>query len=82
MAVELGDTLRSALQQRLDVEYRRGLEDGLRVADKIIGWLSRTPDTQRQAEVRSWAERAVERARTVSETDIDATVQFADNFAE
>lgn len=44
-------------------EYVRGFEDGLKVAEKVLGWLTRQPDTKWQQEVRGWAEKEIKRAR-------------------
>ena len=44
-------------------EYRRGLEEGLRVAERIVGWLTEQPDTPRQRRIREWAEKAIRDAR-------------------
>jgi len=46
-----------------DEKYQEGLETGLKVAETIMGWLTRQPDTRRQKEVREWAERLVEKTR-------------------
>lgn len=43
--------------------YLRGLHDGLAVAERIRGWLTRQPDTKRQREVREWADKAIAAAK-------------------
>ena len=47
--------------------YFQGLKDGLEVAERIVGWLTRVPDTKRQKETREWAILEIEKARTVHE---------------
>ena len=44
-------------------QKKLGFFEGLQVAEKIVGWLTREPDNEWQAEVRSWAERAIEKAK-------------------
>ena len=51
-------------------EYRRGLEEGLRVADRIVGWLTEQPDTPRQRRIRVWAEKAIRDARMRAGLDV------------
>lgn len=53
----------AALDALLREAYREGLDAGLHTADKIVGWLSRLPDTKRQAETREWAEKIIAQAR-------------------
>jgi hypothetical protein len=53
----------AAIQPFLDHEYQRGLDDGLKVAEKIVGWLTRKPDTAWQKQVREWAETEIRKAR-------------------
>lgn len=53
----------AAVDGAIEAAYLIGLNDGLRVAETIRGWLTRQPDTTRQAEVRQWADAAIERAR-------------------
>jgi len=52
-----------AIRDALADSYRRGREDGLAVAEKIAAWLTRQPDTPEQAEVRQWANAAIQRER-------------------
>lgn len=56
-------TLLTSVRAYGDERYRDGLRDGLAVAERIRGWLTREPDTKRQAEVREWADRAIAAAR-------------------
>jgi len=53
------DAINSAMKDA----YIAGLKDGLAVAENIRGWLTREPDTNRQAEARAWADAAIERAK-------------------
>lgn len=46
-----------------DAQYRAGVAAGLEVAERIVRWLTRRPDTRRQAETREWAELAIAEAR-------------------
>jgi hypothetical protein len=62
--IQISPQLDDALQQELQKEYQRGLADGLKVADKIRGWLTRQPDTKRQRETREWADTTIANART------------------
>jgi len=55
--------LYSAVRQYGDGRYRAGVEAGLQVAERIAGWLTRKPDTRRQAETRKWALAAIKDAR-------------------
>ena len=60
---ETRESFKHALAALLSEEYQRGLNDGLNVAESIHGWLTRTPDTNRQAETRDWARKAIDRTR-------------------
>lgn len=53
----------TALHGLLDEAYRRGLEDGLRTAEKIAGYLTSQPQTHRLKELHDWALRDLENAR-------------------
>ncbi|MDG3444631.1 hypothetical protein [Nitrospirillum amazonense] len=55
--------LTAAIQRFGDQRYSAGIEVGLAVAERIVGWLSMQPDTPRQREQRQWAERAIAAAR-------------------
>lgn len=46
----------------LNVEYQRGLKNGLQVAETIVTWLSKEPDNPWQENLRKWAQRAIQRA--------------------
>lgn len=48
-----------ALEALLHEEYMRGKDDGLLVAHKIRGWLTRAPDRKWQKQVRDWADEAI-----------------------
>ena len=52
----------AALDERLRDEYLRGLADGLAVASKIRGWLTRHPDREWQRQVREWADAEIAKA--------------------
>lgn len=52
-----------ALQIFSNARYRAGLENGLLVAEKIVGWLTRRPDTKWQRETRTWAIKAIKEAK-------------------
>jgi hypothetical protein len=60
---DLNREFNAALHARLRAEYQRGLRDGLEVAYQIRDWLTRQPDTRWQRQVRTWAERAIAKAR-------------------
>lgn len=42
--VMISEKLNNAMEEELVKEYRRGLEDGLAVADRICGWLTKQPE--------------------------------------
>ena len=44
-------------------QYKKGLEDGLKVAEKIRCWLDVQPPQQYAQQVRGWAKTAIEKAR-------------------
>lgn len=44
-------------------EYRRGLADGLAVAEKICGWLTMQPPRKWAQEIRGWGLEAIKKAR-------------------
>lgn len=56
-------TLRDAIREYGRDCYRRGLHEGLSVAERVRDWLTREPDTRRQREVREWADKAIAKAR-------------------
>jgi hypothetical protein len=43
--------------------YQEGFEDGLKVAEQIRNYLTRTPDTDRQRQAREWADKLISKAR-------------------
>jgi hypothetical protein len=43
--------------------YQKGLEDGLRVAETICGWLNIQPPRKYAQKIRKWGKKAIERAR-------------------
>lgn len=57
------EALLQAAEEACEQSYRAGLRQGLSVAERIVGWLNRVPDTPRQRETREWAEAAIRRAR-------------------
>jgi len=52
----------AALDDLLREAHQRGLADGLAVARKIRGWLTRQPDRQWQRQVREWADAEIAKA--------------------
>jgi hypothetical protein len=54
--------LDAALDDMLQESYQRGLADGLEVARRIRGWLTREPDRGWQRQVREWADAEIEKA--------------------
>lgn len=63
MSADTQERFDAALSALLARERQRGLEEGLMVAERIVCWLTRQPDSERQAEVRGWAETAIRKAR-------------------
>jgi len=55
--------LRAAIRGHAEDHYRRGLHDGLAVAERIRSWLTREPDTRHQRDVREWADKAIAKAK-------------------
>jgi fructose-specific phosphotransferase system component IIB len=43
--------------------YQWGLEDGLRIAEQIMRWLPRRPQSKQITEIQQWAEQAIAEAR-------------------
>lgn len=52
-----------AIERYAERRYKDGMRAGLEVAERIVGWLTRQPDTRRQRETREMAETAIEKAR-------------------
>jgi len=52
----------AALDDLLIAAHQRGLADGLEVARKIRGWLTRQPDREWQRQIREWADAAIAKA--------------------
>lgn len=44
-------------------QYRLGMERGLKELETVRCWLTRQPDTKRQAETREWADKLIARYR-------------------
>lgn len=53
----------SLLETYGEEKRQEGLRQGLAVAERIAGWLTRQPDTPEQAELRMWAENAIRSAK-------------------
>ena len=66
VATDPMERVQAALIDLERAAYQRGLADGLAVADRIRGWLTRQPDRRWQAEVRGWADQAIGEARAVA----------------
>lgn len=49
----------SAVERFGRAERYAGIKDGLRVAEQIVGYLSRQPDRKWQREARDWAMAAI-----------------------
>jgi hypothetical protein len=60
--VELDEVSRKA-EEYAQQKFQDGLETGLLVAEKIIGWLTMQPETKRQKQVREWAEKEIEKTK-------------------
>ncbi len=53
------DRVNLAVEQYGQEQFRAGLLAGLAVAEKIQGWLTMQPDSDRQRQQREWAEKAI-----------------------
>ena len=58
-----GDALTAAVHIYGRSQFQIGVDVGLIVAEKILVWLNRQPDTARQRETREWAEEAIAECR-------------------
>lgn len=56
--------LRRELLAYGDRRYDDGYADGLRIVEKIRGWLTRQPDNEWQCDLRAWVDKLLEEART------------------
>jgi hypothetical protein len=52
-----------AVESALSAAYAAGREEALCIAEEIVARLSYEPDTPARAEVRMWANAAIQRAR-------------------
>lgn len=52
-----------ALQNLLNEEYQRGLNEGLWVADKIAGYLTKQPQPQWMKQIHEWAIKEITKKR-------------------
>ena len=64
MEIEMREIERATrvIREYGEERYQEGLTDGLEVARKALGWLTRQPDMKRQREVRGWLATAIQRA--------------------
>lgn len=62
-ARKVDETYQKALYELKREAWREGVEYGLKVAEQIRAWLTRRPDRKWQAEVRTWADKAIADAR-------------------
>lgn len=54
------DELIYHLEEYGNDRFKDGIIVGLRIVDKVLGWLNRVPDTNRQRETRKWLEKEVD----------------------
>lgn len=59
---ERNQRFEAALADMLRESHQRGLDEGLAVARKIRGWLTRQPDREWQRQVREWADAEIAKA--------------------
>jgi len=57
------EKVQEAVREYGEKKYADGLAEGLQIAERIRGWLTRQPDQQWQKEVREWADKTIVEAK-------------------